>query len=295
MKLSEFFQSVGSPVAFYPRLVDFLGSIQATLFLCQFGYWEGKQLDEESGIYKTQDEIEKETGLGRSGQETARRQLRSKGYLFEKQKGIPKKLYYKFNWGLINKDWEIWAKERFSFSPPKSGRQESRKQGSSSGKNQRIIYTETTPETTSDKNILRTAETSSAHTQFISFWNQEVQRARGIKPMVAGKDGKNLQRVLKLGVGKQALEQGAVYFLNNYRFKEYTPSISTFLSAGVLNGILNRMKNGEGFWKELNGYLEKRGIAVSMIGFVENLEKMRATADSMASPGKNKTTQQHPF
>lgn len=292
MKLSEFLQRIGSPVAFYPRLVEFLGSIQSALFLCQFGYWEGKQSDKEGWIYKTQDEIKKETGLSRSGQETARRKLRAKGYLNEKQKGIPKQLYYKFNWDLLNENWEVWAEKRFNTSPSKSSKQECENEDHNNDRNLQTINTEsTTQQTTAKKYILRTAKTPSAHTQFISFWIKETQMARNIIPTITGKDGKNLKRVLGLGIDEQVIEQAAVYFLSHHSFKEFPPNISTLLSAGVLNGILNRMQNGENFWKELNGYVEKRNVAVPRIKYAEHIGKMRAGLGLMASTAKNKTAQ----
>lgn len=85
---------------------------------------------------------------------------------------------------------------------------------------------------------------------FIDFYYRECQRLRGLKPIITGMDGRNLKRVLSVGVSEPTLEQVAVYFLAYYR--DFSPSISTLLSAGVLNGMLNRMKNEEGFWKRLD-------------------------------------------
>ncbi len=81
--------------------------------------------------------------------------------------------------------------------------------------------------------------------------------ARGIDPITTGKDGRNLKRVLDLGVPEIKLEQAALYFLCNYSFQKFSPSISIFLSTGIINGLLNRMKNDADFWKDLNGYSER--------------------------------------
>lgn len=106
MKLSNYFENVGRPVAYYPRLAPFLGSVKATLFLCQLLFWEGKQRDkEERWIYKTQDEIQKETGLSRREQESARKQLRERGYLDEQYKGVPRQLFFRINLEAIDREW----------------------------------------------------------------------------------------------------------------------------------------------------------------------------------------------
>ncbi len=137
---------------------------------------------------------------------------------------------------------------------------------------------DTTKETgiTKETNTLRTAKSPSAHRIFIDFWFAEVQKARGIKPIITGMDGKNLQRILKAGISSVTLEQLAVYFLNHRSFKEFAPSISTFLSAGVLNGIQNRMQNREEFWKELDGFTQRRGMSVLRQDFSEQIQKLKA-------------------
>ncbi|HXF44436.1 MAG TPA: hypothetical protein VNK70_03165 [Candidatus Paceibacterota bacterium] len=112
MKLTDYFEDVGRPVAYYPRLAPFLGSVKATLFLCQLLFWEGKQRDKvERWIYKTQDEIQKETGLSRREQESARKQLRERGYLDEKYQGIPRQLFFRINLDAINRDWDKWIEQ----------------------------------------------------------------------------------------------------------------------------------------------------------------------------------------
>jgi GTPase Era involved in 16S rRNA processing len=134
-----------------------------------------------------------------------------------------------------------------------------------------------TKETVPTKANMRTAKTPSAHRQFMVFWNDEVARARGIKAIITGKDGKNLKRVIDLGVSQQTLEQAAVYFLNDYGFRKFAPSISTFLSAGILNGLLDRMRNDPDFWKKLDGYTVKSGRVITRTtDFAAQLEKLRA-------------------
>ncbi len=71
------------------QLAQITGGVVANLFLCQMYYWQGKQDDPNGWIYKTQAEIEAETGLSRTEQETARRLLRQRGLLKERYKGYP--------------------------------------------------------------------------------------------------------------------------------------------------------------------------------------------------------------
>ncbi len=111
MRLTDFLQEVGRPISYYPSLKKITGSTVATIFLTQFIYWTGKQNDPDGWIYKTQDKIEEETGLSRSEQETARRQLKSKGLIEEDYRGLPRKLYYRVNIAKINDLWSVISSE----------------------------------------------------------------------------------------------------------------------------------------------------------------------------------------
>ncbi len=94
MKLAIFLRELGQPVAYYPKLAQVTGGVVANLFLCQMYYWQGKQDDPNGWIYKTQPEIEAETGLGRTEQELARQLLRRRGLLQERYKGLPRRLEF---------------------------------------------------------------------------------------------------------------------------------------------------------------------------------------------------------
>lgn len=103
LKVSESLKLVGKPIAYYPAIANVVGSVVATVFLCQFLYWQGKEDKENGGwIYKTMEEIKEETGLSRSEQETARKRLKELGILEEKREGLPARLYYKFNWDRLD-------------------------------------------------------------------------------------------------------------------------------------------------------------------------------------------------
>lgn len=93
----------------------------------------------------------------------------------------------------------------------------------------------------------------SEHKKFINFFYEETKHIRGVKPIITAKDGKNLKRVLDLKIlSLDEFEQLAVYFL--MRFKKFSPSISTFLSSGILNGLMDRLQNDPEFWKSINDY-----------------------------------------
>lgn len=95
------------------------------------------------------------------------------------------------------------------------------------------------------------------HSIFMAFWDRTVLATRGFKPKITAADGMNLKRVLDLGVDESLLEQIALYYLAHHTFRTFSPSISTLLSAGILNGLLNRSKNDPEFRKDLDSYVER--------------------------------------
>jgi hypothetical protein len=114
MKISEFLTEHGRVISYYPRLSKLTKSVTATVLLCQFMFWRGKEWDPDGWLYKTQSEIEEETGLSRKEQETARRKLREAGILEEEKRGVPARLYYRVNMQNLDKAWsEILANGAF--------------------------------------------------------------------------------------------------------------------------------------------------------------------------------------
>ena len=98
----------------------------------------------------------------------------------------------------------------------------------------------------------------SDHKQFIEFWHETVQAARGIKPVYTGADYQNLKRILNLKILNQnQLQQLAAYYLGSWNYRQFSPSISTFLSAGIINGLMNKMSNDPEFWRTLNETTQK--------------------------------------
>lgn len=95
------------------------------------------------------------------------------------------------------------------------------------------------------------------HKKFLDFWHETVPRTRGMKPIYTGADMRNLKRILDFGIEEGTLEQIALFFLADYSFRSFSPSISTLCSAGIINGLLNRSKNGNDpeFWKQMDRYM----------------------------------------
>lgn len=84
------------PVAYHRAFAKIGGGATAGLMLSQAWYWSSK-VDEDGWFFKSQEEWEEETGLTRTEQETARRNLRERGLIEEKRAGMPARLYFRVN------------------------------------------------------------------------------------------------------------------------------------------------------------------------------------------------------
>lgn len=105
MKLTDFLQDVGRPVAYFPKLKRITGSTTATILLCQFIYWRGKEADSDGWLYKTSEEIEEETGLTYNEQKTARKALVEAGLVQEHYARLDHQLRFKIDLDKINESW----------------------------------------------------------------------------------------------------------------------------------------------------------------------------------------------
>lgn len=83
------------PIAYQPDLARILGGVKCAVFMSQMLYWTGKGKRSDGYIWKTQAELEEETGLTRYEQEGARKKLKELGVLLEKRISIPAKMHYK--------------------------------------------------------------------------------------------------------------------------------------------------------------------------------------------------------
>jgi hypothetical protein len=84
------------PVSFHRCLVPITGGVTAALMLSQ-AIWTTQTLagDAAGWFAKSQGQWSDETGLSRWEQETARRALRSAGFLEERRVGMPAKLWFR--------------------------------------------------------------------------------------------------------------------------------------------------------------------------------------------------------
>ena len=105
MKLTDFLSDVGRPIAYYPSLRKITGSTTATILLCQFIYWRGKESDPNGWLYKTSDEIEEETGLSYNEQKTARANLVSAELIEEYYARLDHQMKFRVNLDMINLLW----------------------------------------------------------------------------------------------------------------------------------------------------------------------------------------------
>lgn len=105
MKLTDYITGIGRPVAYYPNLKKITGSTTATILLCQFLYWRGKEYDANGWLYKTSEEIESETGLSYNEQKTARAALKEAGLLEEHYARLDHQMKFRVNLDAVNDKW----------------------------------------------------------------------------------------------------------------------------------------------------------------------------------------------
>jgi len=105
MKLTDFLENIGRPIAYYPSLRIITGSTPATILLCQFIYWRGKESDPNGWLYKSLDDIEDETGLSHNEQKTAREKLKKAGLLQEHYARIDHQLWFRVDLDRLNQEW----------------------------------------------------------------------------------------------------------------------------------------------------------------------------------------------
>lgn len=134
------------PVAYHSSFVKLGAGATGALMLSQAVYWSSRTNDQDGWFYKSQTEWEEETGLTRYEQEGARKKLAKLGFLEEKKKGLPCKLYYRVALDFLVATLDG---ENPQTSMGKTSKQDCGKPASQSGENPQPI-TEITTESTSD-------------------------------------------------------------------------------------------------------------------------------------------------
>lgn len=102
--MSSLIKLLDRPVAYQPAFAQLrAGKVKsgpsAAVLLSQFVYWHNRMGGE--WMYKTREDIKKETGLSRDEQETARKRLVALGVLQEELRGVPATVHYKINTGRL--------------------------------------------------------------------------------------------------------------------------------------------------------------------------------------------------
>ena len=110
-KLSEAFEDVGRPVAYFPRVARAFGGVKQGLLLCQLYYWEGKQEDAEGWHHHTAEELTEQTGLSYKEQKMARRELRELGVLEEREERLLHRIYFRINVDRLNAVYDAWQQK----------------------------------------------------------------------------------------------------------------------------------------------------------------------------------------
>lgn len=131
---------------------------------------------------------------------------------------------------------------------------------------------------------------TSPHQSFIKFFYDTANKTRGFQPKFNIRDGSQLKRVLGLNIlSPSELEQLALFFLASSRYKQFTPSIATFLSGGIMNGLINTIRNNPTFWKELDDLGRQFLNTTSepqQVDFVAKLEALKNKLSINTAPPK---------
>lgn len=171
MSLSASLLNVGRPVAYYPRLAQFFGSVNVAILFAQLHYWHQRS-ENDLGIYKTSGELEQETGLSYREQVTARKHLRNSGLMTETHRRLEHRVYYRLDLDAVDAAFEVWTKAQLPNDKSAIGEQPKAQSGGDAPRNpgaaessldelrkaQSVISTEITKETTTETTAVITAK-----------------------------------------------------------------------------------------------------------------------------------------
>jgi len=111
----EILEQLGPWVSYPPRLAKCLGGVKEAIFLTHILWW--KKRSEDGWVFRTREDIERDTGLSRWEQETARRNLRQLGVLREEYRGIPRRLFFYVDMGKLDEVWKSFIESSNSPEP----------------------------------------------------------------------------------------------------------------------------------------------------------------------------------
>lgn len=117
MSLSASLANVGHPVAYYPRLARFFGSVNVAILFAQLYYWSQRG-ESDLGTHKSAEEFTEETGLSYREQVTARKHLRESGFLIETNRRLEHRIYYRLNLEAVDAAFDAWTEAQTKAQSP---------------------------------------------------------------------------------------------------------------------------------------------------------------------------------
>ena len=117
MSLSASLTNVGHPVAYYPRLARFFGSVNVAILFAQLHYWSQRG-ESDLGTHKSSEQFTEETGLSYREQVTARKQLREAGFLIETHRRLEHRVYYRLNLEAVDAAFDAWTEAQTKAQSP---------------------------------------------------------------------------------------------------------------------------------------------------------------------------------
>lgn len=153
----------------------------------------------------------------------------------------------------FNKDFDTWKPLPKKVTLPKKVKGITNK---GNNRNPKSDIQKTIPKETITKEIADESAPNPKHKEFIDWYSKTCFSARNVKVKFNGAGVANLKRALKTESFEE-LQKRAVYYLGSIDFKTFSPGLETFLSAGVQNGIANKSKNDEKYWRDLERLVGK--------------------------------------
>ncbi len=96
-RASDILRKFQHQIVYCGEIAHIVGGVGAAVFLSLMMKWDGRGARDDGFIWKTREEISSETGLTRCEQETARKELRTRGILEERKIGLPARNHYRLN------------------------------------------------------------------------------------------------------------------------------------------------------------------------------------------------------
>lgn len=204
MSLFASMDNIGRPIAYYPQLAKFFGSVNAAIFFAQLFYWQ-QRADSDLGVYKSSEEWQEETGLSYREQATARKILVERGMLVETHKRLEHRIYFMLDREVVDKAYALWNEAQLANAdkafPERRKRISGNAENAIGGEREAQFdhKTENTAETTAEETPPAEAEEVQSDAAVIDevfeFWKTAMSHPRA---KVDDKRKKLIRKALKL-------------------------------------------------------------------------------------------------